>query len=342
MTITGCETTTGNFGTENTSNPTDLTNADRPYQMPETPYFDIIYQTTGNRYTVSENKEIDFSYDYGKYKSAFLFEKDMVSNDTANGYPTYGIFVSSQKTAVAYIAKDKQSIQIKYSDDMGTTWNDSEPILPSHDYYVFPHPDITEFPNYIVDFEGVVDLFIDFPTPDCGYILICGGTSMSTQNTRDMFKTTDGGKTWNYIKSNIEDGGPPIQSMYFANSNTGYLGSFCGAAASSYIQRTADGGITWTDITFTDTDDNGSMLNIPGKHAYGCPLPQMPYFIDNKGYLPVITQAYPIDLSMVIFFTSDDNGITWVYNPAWDTPLSDYSQPVALPGCSKPPIIGNN
>ena len=311
----------------------ETANAVIPYQLPPTPYLNVLWQTTGNKYIVSNDdnsghsgqKRVEFSYDYGKYTSELSFSH--VSRGP-------GVYISSQKTAVVYILSDMKSIQITYSDDMGKTWNDSEPILPSNDYYIFP---LVEF----TDFSGFVDLYIDFPTPDCGYILICGGTAMMVQNTRDMFKTVDGGKTWSYIKSNIETGGPPIQSMYFEDSNVGYLCSFIGAASWSYIQRTSDGGKTWTDVTYKE--DDVSKLNIPEKYSrydgnpYWCTIPQTPYFIDNKGYLPVIIQAEitSLDLTMVIFFTSNDNGVTWTYEPSFDTPLSDYANPVALPGCSE-------
>ena len=139
--------------------------------------------------------------------------------------------------------------------------------------------------------------------------------------------------------------------MYFTDENTGYLCSFYDPVVgqSSYIQRTADGGVTWTEY-------NAIRLEVPEKYSvqdgnpYYNSYPCTPYFINKTGYLPLIVRASPITfmpatqitsttLSMVIFYTSDDNGVTWTYNPEWDTPLSDYTNPIELPGCSEPPNI---
>ena len=300
---------------------TDISDSDNSDGIQPTPYFDVLWQTTGNTYTVSDDRKFDFSYEYGRYTSTLLLDKGLRYSNAAS--------VSLQKTAVAYIPFDGKSIQIKYSDDMGKTWNDSEPILPSPDYFIND--------TAIKDFS-LLFLYIDFPTQNCGYIIMAGDQFMMSDHIWGIFKTTDGGKTWTYIKSNL--GGYSMCGMRFTDENTGYLCSYCGASTWSYVQRTTDGGVTWTDY-------DASKLNIPEKYSrydgkpYYSTIPCRPYFIGKTGYLPVEVQSFEIS-SMIIFYKSDDNGVMWIYNPEWDTPLSDYANPVALPGCSEPPIINGN
>jgi hypothetical protein len=97
---------------------------------------------------------------------------------------------------------------------MGKTWKNSAPILPSKDYYSFTGGGLTDFSDF-------GSCFIDFPTVDCGYLIIGVSTTMGSQNTRDMFKTTDGGKTWSYMKSNIESPGYQILNMHFTDTKVG-------------------------------------------------------------------------------------------------------------------------
>ena len=277
---------------------------------------------TGNSYKLSSDGTLTFTYDKGKYSSKLPVKLNPERS---------GLCVSSYKTAVAYIADDNKSVKIIYSDDMGKTWKNSDPILPSLDYYSFTGKDFTSFGSFD-------EIFIDFPTSKCGYIFIGVGIVMGAQNTRDMFKTTDGGKTWHYIQ--MDSGyirGQFLSNMKFITENTGYLS---GIVYDSYgsameLDRTTDGGLSFTR----------NELMLPSKFLdnFWSASPVSLYFNGNKGYIPVVvTTVYtpngssiPKSSYEIIFYTSDDNGKTWTYEPSMDISASNLESNLANPNSSQ-------
>jgi beta-lactamase regulating signal transducer with metallopeptidase domain/photosystem II stability/assembly factor-like uncharacterized protein len=274
---------------------------------------------TGNSYKLSSDGTLTFTYDKGKYSSKLPVKLNPERS---------GFCVSSYKTAVAYIADDNKSVKIIYSDDMGKTWRNSEPILPSLDYYSFTGKDFTSF-------ESIYEIFIDFPTSKCGYIFIGVPTAMGTQNTRDMFKTTDGGRTWHYIQMDSGyTGGQFLRNMRFITENTGYLSGilYGGYGSAMELDRTTDGGLSFTR----------NHLTLPSKLLGNCwsASPVSLYFVGNKGYIPVVvTTTQPVNSALltyeIIFYTSDDNGKTWTYEPSMDISASNLESNFANPNSSQ-------
>jgi len=287
----------------------------------------LLSQTTGCSYSINADGSVDFSYDNGKSTVTLPATPDM------NG-ASFAVCMSPQKTAVAYIPADQLSIQIKYSDDEGQTWNTSAPILPSLDYYSFTGRDFTSFSDFAVG-----TFLIDFPTADCGYILIGVGREMDSQNTRDMFKTTDGGKTWTYLQSSIESPGWTINDMCFADQNTGYLAAEDVWMFTPRLYRTSDGGVTWTECNLSAPEYymGNYFTNMKADSSWDgttvwWELTYRPYFFGDTGYLPVLAEGNPAAASMVFFYTSTDGGVIRTYDASYDALLADYATPKALPG----------
>lgn len=76
---------------------------------------------------------------------------------------------------------------------------------------------------------------IDFPTEDVGYVSCRSGAT--------MFKTTDGGETWQVLATPSTDQYAGIYGMYFFDENTGFIST---GFATANIYKTTNGGQTWT------------------------------------------------------------------------------------------------
>jgi hypothetical protein len=293
----------------------------------------ILKKATGNTFTVSNN-QLFFSYDNGKYKAEFpaqltseIFYKDIQDFQ-------YGFYISPSKTAVACL--ENNALVIYYSNNMGKTWNHSSPILPS-DIPFRNSPGA----GTLKDFSLVGCVCIDFPTNNCGYLLISGTSLHTQQRDRVIFKTTDGGKTWRFVDPHLSinnETGFWVDSTYdpysstqfivtsgynsftmkFLNENLGFFGGYVSTSDYGYdipFYHTTDGGLTATEIK----------LSVPEKYhkyAYGNHVLQ-PYFINNKGYLPVyLCTNYNVPYT-VIYYTSTDNGVTWTYDSSMDKLATD-------------------
>jgi photosystem II stability/assembly factor-like uncharacterized protein len=70
-------------------------------------------------------------------------------------------------------------------------------------------------------------------------------TGYASSEKGTIFKTTDGGSTWNTIKLNIDD---TFTSIHFFNSDTGYVAGSSWNNNKSSILKTMDGGNSWLQI----------------------------------------------------------------------------------------------
>ena len=299
----------------------------------------ILLQSTGNTYYLKINPStnictsVTLSYENGKYSSVFTDKYTAgLLNNQVNSPGSF--YVSPTKTAT--VINKNNTLVIVYSNDMGKTWNESEPILPSD------IPFRNGYKPGTLDKKGGIDavdsVSIDFITNNCGYLLISGGTISNCQADRVVFKTTNGGKTWMFVKPplkiGLSGGGwidpnesssnpkPPFYivtlsfNMYnikFINKNIGFLSGF---PTPDYILpffRTTDGGITCTQI---------HLPNIP--KASGFEMLLAPYFMNGKGYLPVYEEIPGKE--MVYFYTSTDVGLTWMYDSSMDKPAEDFAK----------------
>ena len=77
-----------------------------------------------------------------------------------------------------------------------------------------------------------------FVNENIGYSIGGGTTSISG----DVFKTTDGGITWNKLGIEVDEG---LSSIFFINENTGFIS---GGFNQKKVMKTIDGGITWQQV----------------------------------------------------------------------------------------------
>jgi photosystem II stability/assembly factor-like uncharacterized protein len=92
-----------------------------------------------------------------------------------------------------------------------------------------------EYWDDIADVAGPA-INVDFPSEDVGYV--------SCRSGAKMFKTTDGGDTWEVLATPSTDQYAGIYGMYFFDENTGFIST---GFATANIYKTIDGGQTWTE-----------------------------------------------------------------------------------------------
>jgi len=107
------------------------------------------------------------------------------------------------------------------------------------------------------DTQTIARIVIDPKRPDTVYVA-SPGHLFGPNPERGIFKTTDGGKTWNKIKFMDDDTGFTDITIDPSNSNILYAASyqrrrsgccFNGGGAGSALWKTIDAGKTWTKIT---------------------------------------------------------------------------------------------
>ena len=115
-----------------------------------------------------------------------------------------------------------------------------------------------------------------FVSENIGYSVGGGTNSVSG----DIYKTTDGGITWNRLSIYIDEG---ISSVFFIDENVGFIS---GGFNQRKVMKTTNGGATWTQVF---------------NQVFG----QM-QFIDNQ-----IGYAHRVGYSTGIMYKTVDGGITW-------------------------------
>ena len=107
------------------------------------------------------------------------------------------------------------------------------------------------------DTQSIARILIDPKAPETVYVA-SPGHLFGPNPDRGIFKTTDGGKTWNKIKFIDDDTGFTDIAMDPANSNVLYAASyqrrrsgccFNGGGPGSALWKTTDAGKTWTKVT---------------------------------------------------------------------------------------------
>jgi photosystem II stability/assembly factor-like uncharacterized protein len=105
--------------------------------------------------------------------------------------------------------------------------------------------------------QTIARIVIDPRSPDTVYVAALGHL-FGPNKERGIYKTTDGGKTWNNVKFIDEDTGFTDLAMDPANSNVLYAASyqrrrsgccFSGGGPGSALWKTTDAGRTWTKLT---------------------------------------------------------------------------------------------
>ena len=145
-------------------------------------------------------------------------------SEMLSSFNDYNYIISKEKTVFFY--NDENKKYLVYSDDMGKTWNK------------------TELPRY----ESIE--CIQFITKDIGFMLRFNDVAM-TLASGNIYKTTDGGKTWTVVGSGIKQGDSysfsTVSRMKFIDKNLGFItrpsvGTYC----ELYI--TKDGGKNFEQV----------------------------------------------------------------------------------------------
>lgn len=266
----------------------------------------ILLKTTECAYSYSDTgHKLSFSYENGKIQADFPSEwASYIAPGTFKGG---GCCVTPNKTAAVCFRNN--TIVVVYSNDRGKTWNTSVPLTPSQ---------IPTWEGGCYDSipSGGMNAAVDFPTRDCGYFIICGGLACGSEYDHDVFKTADGGKTWSYVKSNLDDLNC-VTDMHFTDSKTGYICSSAENTFDTKIIRTADGGVTWTacELPFT-TNHEADKSNFEAYEKYGSPVVFAPYFIGSKGYVLAYCYENRATSATFLYCATSDSGRTWSYAAA--------------------------
>ncbi|MPM25565.1 hypothetical protein SDC9_72061 [bioreactor metagenome] len=204
-------------------------------------------------------------------------------------YP--GVYLSKEKTAVAYGGIGLEPLYVTCSDDMGKTW--STPVM-------------------LENSVGVSSLYIGFSTPDDGYLVVGNFHGMGYED-HFVYLTCDGGKTW------VQTGNPNglyarvLTGASFANDQIGFLCyRFETADFSPAICRTTDGGLTYEKLS----------LKLPPEFdAYISKTPLSPVFTGAHGLLPVVCRMNDAaGTTVTVYFSSKDFGRTWSYEDSGTNP----------------------
>jgi len=167
-------------------------------------------------------------------------------------------------------------------------------------------------PKCVVDsYKGCATFFLNEKN---GWILIDYG-GVSGSHTASLFRTEDGGKTWNKIASvdfnnrktaELPFGGIKI-GVSFRDEANGWLPLFIGASGGLVVLNRKDGGKTWIR----------QVLAVPKELELMTFWSHPPVFFNDKdGVLPVRAAARNF-----VIYHSTDGGKTW----ASTTPLTDLS-----------------
>lgn len=238
-----------------------------------------------------ENNAVHIYYDNGEATVTApieLFESNAGGNNFK--YDKTGFFISPAKTAIAYgTMTGKDPINILISDDKGQNWSTST-----------------------IDGELMASwISIGFSSVNVGWLIVCGEVAMGNEE-HNLYITSDGGKTWKYVDSNIEEVyGRVLSGAGFANSDTGFM-CFRYENAELTVCVTHDGGQTWKKIN----------IQLPEEYSIYNATPLSPVFDGTVTILPLML-ASESDLKVgVIYLESEDYGETWSVRE-YEAPVSD-------------------
>lgn len=156
-----------------------------------------------------------------------------------------------------------ESIDIHQSNDGGTTWS-TEPL----DFFLNTWP------------TGV-----HFPTKSAGYII---GGSFFGHAIEYIFKTADGGVTWDSLSTNSWGTMGPLKCVFFVNENIGFI-----VSVNTGLWKTVDGGVSFSPVT---SSPSLSIEAIYFTNAY-------------TGF--IIASGYESNGYFSAVYKTENQGITW-------------------------------
>ncbi len=206
-------------------------------------------------------------------------------------------FLTASLAWVAFSSSDDETTRIFQTSDSGQMWR--ETTVPT----------------------GVVAQ-ITFLNPQVGWLLSKHAVSENAE-TAEIFRTTNGGKTWTSIATVLASsadlpapGHLPFSGkktgMSFLNAMSGWMAGSVPVNGSTLLYRTNDGGTTWSPQSLElSADEQSALLSIT----------QPVFFSPTEGILPV--SANTGSSTQLTFYVTQNGGTSWqrttaVMATVWD------------------------
>lgn len=185
------------------------------------------WRDNGCSYSLSEDGTVTISYKNGRKLERVPMKLYTASGDGIPKEENAGVFLSSERTAIAYIEQpDDRFIAVQTSGDSGEKW---DMACISYD-------------------KPVTWVKLGFTTKNSGWLIACTSVAMG-QEEHDLFKTADGGRTWTPIAGNLEEvHGRMLSGAGFVNENVGFACFRYETEFQPAICETRDGGQTWEKV----------------------------------------------------------------------------------------------
>ncbi len=154
--------------------------------------------------------------------------------------------------------------------------------------------------------------FISFPTSSVGYVVAAFGRTMS-QEAQAIFKTVDGGITWEYFGSTPRTS--LLQAAGFITETIGFFTYPVVEGADTNFYRT-DNGYIYSEI-------NLPVIEVDGLTPFV--QPEIPYFENDELYL-MVGQGPDSDYKggrLMAKFKSNDLGMTWEFVEYVEPPVTE-------------------
>ena len=177
--------------------------------------------------------------------------------------------------------------------------------------------------SQLLDMTGLDQAYnteLYFADAQHGWLLTHVGAGMSHDYVT-LFGTTDGGFSWARLLDPYNDGqiqGCVKTGMLFLDSQVGWLTGDCGGVmAGAFLNRTEDGGLTWTYIDLPAPPDRPLLYDVNVWAA--CGSYDLYFFDPQAAMLGVRCTIYDVSYGDPTFvnylYTTQDGGTTWSTQP---------------------------
>ncbi|MFA9559013.1 WD40/YVTN/BNR-like repeat-containing protein [Evansella sp. AB-rgal1] len=228
---------------------------------------------------------LQVTYNNGETWTTVPVERDDLLEIDFRGQLVKGSYVISEERTAFLLNRDRYLI-VFLSEDMGKTWE--EVVVPIY---------------------GEVGrlAILGFTSEQEGYLFVTGERTMSFE-AHFIFKTDDGGKTWepvnpvSYTNRMMTDGGFIMDQLGFVSFGEHRTE---GEAIIPYFYRTENGGESWEPVD----------APVPEEYAGYFIVAEIPTFQGDEGTL-LVNQGPEGDYlggKVLAKFTSEDQGKTWTF-----------------------------
>lgn len=223
----------------------------------------------GEIYIYYDNPKTTVTVPTKLFKSTYNNYKVQFSN--------LGVFVLPEKTVIAYgTERGDDPVTVLISDDKGKNWSVST----------------------IDDKLKVNWICTGFSSADDGWLIVCGDVATGNEE-HSIYMTSDGGKTWDDVKSDIDSVyGGILSGAGFMDNRNGFM---CFRDDTPAVCVTRDGGQTWKQLD----------LEMPEEYAEYSKTPMSPIFNETVTILPVILGKVNGEGTQIIYLESKDYGENW-------------------------------